>query len=322
MNICVVGGGGYVGSELVPQLLHKGHKITVLDTFWYGDHLRSHPSLRKIKGDIREKGDLKESFKDQDAVIHLACISNDPSFDLNPSLGKQINHRCFKETLACLTECRVPKFIYASSSSVYGISELNDVKEDTPKYPLTDYSKYKLFCEKDLIESKYKGTWTIVRPATVCGYAPRLRLDLVVNILTINALVNKKITLFGHDQKRPNIHVNDMARAYEFILNQDESIVDKQIFNVGFENKSLYEIASLVKEVVGEDVEIVEKPVNDPRSYHINSDKIAELGFKPEYSIKDAILSLKIAYGNSQIKDPMNNPEYYNIKQMKKLGLA
>lgn len=321
MNICVVGGAGYVGSELVPNLLVKGHKVTVLDTFWYGDHLFSHPSLKKIKGDIRNKKDLVDAYSNQDAVIHLACVSNDPSFDMNPKLGKEINFECFKETLITLNECQVKRFIYASSSSVYGVSELKEVDEDTTKSPLTDYSTFKLLCEYELHNSNYNGEWTILRPATVCGFAPRLRLDLVVNILTINALVNKKITLFGHYQKRPNIHISDMVRAYDFILNSNPEIINKKTFNVGFENKSLYEIACLVKEVV-KDVEIVEESANDPRSYHINSDKIKAIGFNTEHSIKDAIISIKKAYENNEIADPLNNSIYYNIKRMNELRLT
>lgn len=321
MNICVVGGAGYVGSKLVPHLLKQGHMVTVLDTFWYGDHLPTDIRLLKIKGDIRDITDLKNSYTGQDAVIHLACVSNDPSFDMNPGLGKSINYDCFKLTLDILKECEVPRFIYASSSSVYGVSDLENVTEDASKNPLTDYSKYKLMCEEELIKSAYKGTWTILRPATVCGYAPRLRLDVVVNTLTIHALVKKEITLFGHDQKRPNIYVNDMVRAYDFILNKPSRVVNKQIYNVGFENKSLYEIALLVQEVVDKDVRIVEKPVNDPRSYHIDSSKIASIGFETVHTIKDAIESIMDVYLEDLINDPLNNPDYYNIKSMKQMEL-
>lgn len=321
MNIAITGGAGYVGSLLVPHLLAKGHKVTVLDTFWYGDHLPNHQNLKKMAGDIRYRADLKKAFEKQDIVIHLACVSNDPSFDMNPLLGRQINYSCFQDILSTLQEQKVARFIYASSSSVYGVSALEQVIEDSLKHPLTDYSKFKLSCENELEKFGMGGVWTIVRPATVCGFAPRLRLDLVVNILTTQAIVNKKITLFGRAQKRPNININDMVRAYDFIIEADERMVDQQIFNVGFENMTLLEIANTVKQVVGSDVEIVEEPVNDPRSYHVNSDKIKAIGFEAKETISDAITSLVNAYKNKQIVNPLNNPNYYNIKKMKELGL-
>lgn len=320
-RVCVTGGGGYVGSALVPHLLAKGFSVTVLDTFWYGDHLQAHPSLKKIKGDIRSRNHLREAFQGQDIVIHLACVSNDPSFDMNPLLGRQINYSCFQDILSALQQNHVGRFIYASSSSVYGVSELPDVTEDSPKNPLTDYSKFKLACENELKSFGMGGVWTIVRPATVCGYAPRLRLDLVVNILTTQAMINKKITLFGKTQKRPNINVQDMIRAYSFLLDADERDVDQQTYNVGFQNMTLWQIACLVKEVVGEDVEIIEEPTNDPRSYHVNSDKIRSIGFGPEHTIVDAIGSLFKANYRRQLINPLDNPNYYNIKKMKELRL-
>lgn len=322
MRIAITGGGGYVGSRLVPYLLRKGHKVTVLDTFWYGDHLGKHPCLSKITGDIRRKKDLDMAFKDQDAVIHLACVSNDPSFDMNPTLGADINYNCFKSILAAMKSHNVLRFIYASSSSVYGVSELEDVTEDAPKNPLTDYSKYKLMCELELQTFGMGGFWSIIRPATVCGYCPRMRLDLVVNILTIQALVNKKITLFGLNQRRPNINIDDMVLAYEFVLEKEPKYVDQKIFNVGFENLQLIEIAHLVKNTIGDPkIEIVEQPTNDPRSYHINSDAIKELGFKPLFGIKSAIRSIKHAYEEGLFVDPMNNSMYRNIARMKELPL-
>jgi nucleoside-diphosphate-sugar epimerase len=322
LNICITGGAGYVGSALVPYLLGKGHRITVLDTFWFGDHLPNSPNLRKIPGDIRKRLDLRTAFEGQDAVIHLACISNDPSFDLNPNLGRSINYSCFQDMLTILRESYVKRFIYASSSSIYGVSNAPEVTEDVEKKPLTDYSKFKLACENDLKSFGMGGVWTIIRPATVCGFAPRLRLDLVVNILTTHALINKKMTIFGHSQKRPNINIQDMIRAYDFILNADQKLVDTQAFNVGFENKSLCEIAETIKKVLDKDIVIDEEPTNDPRSYHINSDKILKLGFKPEFDVRDAILSIKKAYSKHKLHNPISNPAYHNIKRMKELGIA
>lgn len=323
MKICVTGGGGYVGSALVPHLLSKGHKVTVLDTFWYGDHLPfADQNLRKIKGDIRSRIDLRNAFEGQDAIIHLACISNDPSFDLSPNLGRTINYSCFQDILSLTGQCGVKRFIYASSSSIYGVSNAPEVTEETEKNPLTDYSKFKLACENDLKSFGSGGVWTIVRPATVCGFSPRLRLDLVVNILTIHALVNKKMTIFGHAQKRPNINIKDMVRAYDFILNADEKVIDRQEFNVGFENKSLCEIAQTIKDVLKKDIRIDEEPTNDPRSYHINSDKFLTLGFRPSFDIKDAVLSIKSAFYKRSLINPLTNSTYHNIKKMKELGFS
>lgn len=320
MKICVVGGAGYVGSVLVPYLLRKGHHVSVLDQFWFGDHLGKHERLTKWYGDIRNRRDLAKAFKKQDAVIHLACVSNDPSFDMNPSLGKAINYTCFRDMLTALQDNHIARFIYASSSSVYGVSPLKEVTEDSPKNPLTDYSKFKLACEKELHDYGMGGVWTILRPATVCGYSPRLRLDLVVNIFAIQALAQKRITLFGRNQKRPNINIKDMVRAYEFILDADETKVDRQIFNVGDENMRLIDIAARVQTIIP-DIQIDLQEVKDPRSYHVNSDKIAELGFTHTSSITHAIMSIKEAYEEEGLKDPINNPQFYNIKRMKELGL-
>ena len=321
MRIAITGGAGYVGSKLVPYLLRKEHKVTVLDTFWYGDHLGEHQNLLKINGDIRHTGSLRKAFENQEAVIHLACVSNDPSFDMNRELGKQINYDCFKQILHTLKEKEVERFIYASSSSVYGVSEKENVDEDTEKKPLTDYSKFKLACELELKAYGTGNTWTIIRPATVCGFSPRMRLDLVVNILTIQALINKKITLYGRTQMRPNINIKDMVLAYELLLNSPTDKVNEQIFNVGYDNMSLGVIAELVRHSLKESgIEIIDEPMKDERSYKVCSDRIYQvLGFKPKHSIKDAIQSIKIAYKDGLLVDPLNNPVYCNIKQMKEL---
>jgi nucleoside-diphosphate-sugar epimerase len=320
MRICILGGGGYVGTTLVPRLLKNGHEVVVVDTFWFGDHLKEHPYLLKIKGDIRSASVLSKAMLGADAVIHLACISNDPSFDMNPKLGKEINYDCFTKIIHHAELSGVSQFIYASSSSVYGVSDLKHVQEDTPKNPLTDYSKYKLACEQKLEEIDPAMNWTIVRPSTVCGYSPRLRLDLVVNILTMQALTKKRITLFGGEQKRPNIHVIDMARAYELILD-NPALADRNIYNVGFENHTLFELAEMVKEVVGE-VPVDVMKTDDLRSYHVSSSRIKEgLGFKPKYSIQQAIGSLKMALESGQITDPLTNPIYHNIKRMAEIKI-
>lgn len=318
MKIAITGGAGYVGSMLVPRLIKLGHEVTVLDTFWYGDTLNPDPKLKKLIGDIRRPQDLRDAFKGKDAVIHLACISNDPSFDLDPKLGREVNYEAFKGILKAIKVCRVEKFIYASSSSVYGVSDHANVTESHPCKPLTDYSKFKRSCELDLkFQGCGGGKWIIIRPATVCGYAPRLRLDLVVNAMTIKAITNGVIPVHGGKQLRPNLNIKDMVRVYEKALEAD---VTEKIYNAGFENKSLSDIAELVKKNVGDTVELKYETSVDPRSYHINSEKIKEIGFTPSHSITEAINSLVTAKTLHLIKDVMSS-KYYNIHRMKELKL-
>jgi nucleoside-diphosphate-sugar epimerase len=258
-----------------------------------------------------------------DAVLHLACISNDPSFELDPALGKSINHDCFAGLLQGAIDGGVKRFVYASSSSVYGVKQEPDVTEETPPEPLTDYSKYKLACERILLEhADVRGMQrVIVRPATVCGWAPRLRLDLVVNILTIHGLVNRRIRVFGGSQLRPNICIHDMVRAYEALLEAPGERIDGEAFNVGMENHTVSQLASLVREAIGDaGIEIVHEPTDDLRSYHVNSDKVRRrLGFGTRFTIADAVRELAAAYRAGRIKDPLTNPAYYNIKTMQRL---
>lgn len=322
MNILVIGGGGYVGSALCPYLQDHGHSVTAYDLFLYGPHVLP-ASINKVSGDIRDINKLKEALIGQDAVIHLACISNDPSFNLNPELGKSINLDSFPPICEAIKEAKIKHFIYASSSSVYGIHH-GDVTEETECSPLTDYSKFKLQCEEHL-KSKDMGEtkWTIVRPATVHGYAPRLRLDLVVNALTISALVKKKITLHGGPQLRPNVHIDDLCKAYSLILNAESSLVHKKVFNAGSENASLGQIASYVQKRISNkqnQVAVEVQETNDLRSYHINSKLLNKtLGWLPEKRIHNGIMELKEAY--RYLVDPLNNSQYFNIKKMKELGL-
>lgn len=322
-NVCVIGGGGYVGSRLIPQLLRAGHDVTVLDLWWYGQsHFIPCSSLRLITGDIRDRSALRHAFKNQDAVIHLACISNDPSFELNPKLGKEINLDSFPGVIDELRESQVKRFIYASSSSVYGIKEQKDVTEETECNPITDYSLFKLCCEDMLKRANLPLDWVIARPATLCGYAPRLRLDLVVNILTIHAIVNKHIMVNGGRQLRPNLNIKDMAQAYLALLDAPAEKVNRETFNIGFENLSLLDIAKLVQSTLGRKIGIEVKPSSDERSYHVNSDKIFRaIGFKPKYGLVEAINSIATAYHEDKIEKPMSNPMYYNIKRMQELDV-
>lgn len=321
-TILIAGGAGYVGSELIPRLLKKGYKVVVYDLYLYGDIFKglNNPDLIEINGDIRDKEKLVKAGEEIDQFIHLACISNDPSFDLNPALGKSINYDAFFNVIETVKKNKIKRLIYASSASSYGIKNC-EVTEEVLQAPITNYAKYKAECEKVLRDSDLN--YVIVRPATVCGYAPRLRLDLIVNILTINALVNKKIKIIGESLLRPNINIKDMASVYERLLESPDSLVNREVFNAGFENLSVGEIARLVKDVLAnENIELENINTNDTRSYHLNSDKIKNiLGFKPEYDVREAIISLKKSFDTGLIIDGLNNPLYHNIKMMQKINL-
>ena len=328
-TILITGGGGYVGSALVPALLKQGYRVKVVDLFWYGRDVfgdaNQHPQLERIELDIRDGARLKQALAGVDAVIHLACISNDPSFELDPSLGKSINYDAFTGLLQGAIDQRVRRFIYASSSSIYGVKDDPNVREDAEPQPLTDYSRFKLDCERDLLaHQKVNGMErVIVRPATVCGYAPRLRLDLTVNILTIHALVNHKIRIFGGKQLRPNLHIQDMVRAYQVFLDVHGKKIDREAFNVGFQNRSVEDIAKMVRDTLADpSIELEYTPTNDNRSYHVNSEKVKRvLGFEAKFSIEDAIRSIAEAYRAGKIPDPFTNTMFSNIKRMQELKI-
>ncbi len=324
-TVMVTGGAGYVGSVLVPKLLQAGHKVTVLDLYLYGDTLAGvadHPGLRQVRGDLRDADVVADALKGCDSVVHLACISNDPSFELDPGLGKSINHDAFLPLVRAAKGAGVERFIYASSSSVYGIKEDAEVTEDLQLEPLTDYSKFKALCETELLAERAPGFAVLVlRPATVCGYSPRLRLDLTVNILTNHAVNNGRIKVFGGSQKRPNIHIADMTDLYLHALAAPAEAIDGKVFNAGYENYPVMEIAEMVQGVVG-GVPIEVVPSDDLRSYHVNSDKVRrELGFRPSHSIEQAIRDLRDAFQAGRVSDPMSDPRYYNIKRMQELSL-
>ena len=326
-KVLVTGGAGYVGSVLVPKLLTAGYEVTVLDLFLYGeqvfDQIKDHPGLRKVRGDIRDRAVLERALPGSDAVIHLACISNDPSFELNPDLGKSINYDAFFGLVDVSKEIGVRRFVYASSSSVYGIKDEENVTEDLPLLPLTDYSKYKALCEDVLLKKMEPGfVPLILRPATVCGYSPRLRLDLAVNIMTNHAVNNRQINVFGGEQMRPNIHIEDVTNLYVQSLEWSDAAVNGKIFNAGFDNHKIGEIAGMVKNVVGDDIVVATTPTDDNRSYHISSQKIKqELGFEPLHSIEDAINDLVSAFGKGKIPNPMTDRRYYNIQVMQAMAL-
>lgn len=320
----ITGGAGYVGAMLVPRLLELGYKVSVLDLMIYGeDVIKSHPNLTMIKGDIRDQELLKKNIPGHDNVIHLACISNDPSFELNPDLGKSINLDAFRPLVEISKDAGVDRFIYASSSSVYGIKDVPDVHEDMELKPLTDYSKFKAQCEKILNEYQADDFTTVtIRPATVCGYSPRQRLDVVVNILTNLAYHNRKITVFGGEQLRPNIHIADMVQAYVTLLDAPKEKIGGNIYNAGYENQSVRQLADTVKAVVGDDVELVTTPTDDNRSYHVSSKKIKdELGFVATHTIKQASEDLVKAFDEGLLPDSLNSERYFNIKRMQNIEL-
>ena len=332
-KILVMGGAGYVGSVLAPKLLDLQYSVRVADTFWFGDDLidlcakrpgRVSAQASFWKTDLRNCN-LEPLMEDVDTVIHLACISNDPSFELNSKLGRSINYDAFLRVLDASIEAKVRRFIYASSSSVYGIKGGDvEVTEDLSLEPITDYSKFKTFCEMELrMVPQDKMEWVVLRPATVCGWSPRLRLDLTVNILTLSALTKKKITVFGGTQKRPNIHIEDMADLYIRLLNEPREKICGKIFNAGVDNLTITQIAEMVKDVVEGygigPIEIETTPTDDLRSYHVSSEKIRrELGWRPNFGVKEAIRDLCKAFFDGKIPNP-NDPRYYNIKVMQKL---
>lgn len=327
-SVFITGGAGYVGAVLVPKLLKKGYFVKILDWFIYGenyfDEWKGNRQLLQLKGDIRDLKLLDRELEGVDTVIHLACISNDPSFELDPNLGKSVNYDATLALFNLAKKKNVKRFIYASSSSVYGIKKEKKVTEDLSLEPLTDYSKYKALCEKYMLDNQNKEmTILILRPATICGFSPRLRLDLTVNMLTLQALVNHKITVFGGNQLRPNIHINDMTDLYIKTLEYPDEMIAGKIYNAGYENYTILEIAGMIKKVLKQkNIEIIVTASNDNRSYKISSDKIKkELGFIPQFSVEDAISDLARAYRLGKIPDPLTNKVYYNISTMKDLAI-
>ena len=331
-NVLVTGGAGYCGSLLVPQLLAEGYNVTVYDLLYFGDSFlpKDNPRLKVIPGDIRDVAKLTSALQNQDVVLSLACISNDASFELDESLSTTINLDAFEPMVVAAKKAGVKRFVYASSSSVYGVSDQPNVTEDHPLVPLTLYNKYKGMCEPLLLkhtDDRFVGV--VFRPATVCGYAPRLRLDLSVNILTNHAVTNNKITVFGGSQLRPNLHVQDYADLCKLLLVAPTEKIANQIFNCGYQNMSIMEIAHMVKKVVEQEfpqkapIDIVTTPTDDNRSYHINSDKIKKtLGFAPKHTIEEAVRDLCRAFRAGKIPNSFSDDRFYNVRTLKKLKAA
>ena len=332
-QVLVTGGAGYVGAVLVPRLLDKGYRVWVLDLYIFGEHVldgvKDSPNLQQIKGDIRDQTLLRQVMRGCDAVIHLACISNDPSVELDPALSRSINYNAFGPLVQISKESGVKRFIHASSASIYGVSDAENVTEDYPLVPITDYNRYKALCEPILLEQQSPDfTPVIIRPATICGYSPRQRLDLTVNILTNHAVNLGRITVFGGTQMRPNLHIDDMVDLYLMLLELPDELIAGKVYNAGYQNHTVAKIAEIIRDVVQQEmperehIEIVTTPSDDRRSYHISSEKIKrELGFVPQRTIEDAVRDLIAAFRAGKISNPMMDIRYYNVKTMKHLQL-
>src|SRR5690348_12653329 len=326
-KVLITGGAGYVGHVLTPRLLAAGHAVTVYDSLYFGCRLPNDPKLRVIKGDIRDTAKLKESFNGHEAVLHLACISNDASFELDEKLSQTINYDCFEPLVVAAKKAGLQRFVYCSSSSVYGVSNSPDVTEEHPLVPLTLYNKFKGLCEPLLWKHKADDfTAVVIRPATVCGYSPRTRLDLSVNILTNHAVNKGVITVFGGTQMRPNLHIEDMVDAYELMLTAPHAKIHGEVFNIGFENHSIADLARMAQAVVQREfpdrgpVAIVTQTSNDNRSYNVNSDKIRRiLGYAPKRTIEDAIRDLVRAFRNHLLPMSFDDDWYYNVRTMKRI---
>ncbi|MCG2586651.1 NAD(P)-dependent oxidoreductase [Massilia sp. TS11] len=312
MNILITGGCGYVGTVLTQQLLDDGHTITVVDTQWFGNHLPQHPRLTNIQGDTRDVDAIP--LAGIDTIIHLANIANDPGVELNPTLSWEVNVLATQQLCDRAVRAGVKHFMFASSGSVYGIKDEPQVTEDLTLVPITAYNKTKMVAERVCLS--YAGQMHVhcIRPATVCGWSPRMRLDVSVNMLTMQALKNGKMTVFGGDQTRPNIHIRDMVNVYRHFLAKPD--LPSGCYNAGFENISIMDIARRVADATP--AEIAVTPSNDPRSYRQNSDKLRATGFEPQYSVAHAIAEIAAKYRAGELVD---KDEYYTVKWMKHLAL-
>jgi nucleoside-diphosphate-sugar epimerase len=302
-----------VGTVLTQTLLNYGHEVTVIDTQWFGNHLKSHPNLLNIKGDIRNIDSI--NLEKIDTILHLANIANDPAVELNPTLSWEVNVLAAQQLADKAIRNGVKHFIYASSGSVYGIKDEPQVTEELTLVPISVYNKTKMVAERVLLSYKDKMQVHCIRPATVCGMSPRMRLDVSVNMLTFQALKNNKITVFGGDQTRPNIHMKDMVRVYEHFINN--SNIESGCYNAGFENISILQIAEMVKNRLGADIIVSES--NDPRSYRQNSDKLLNTGFLQEFGVDYAINEIIEAYNNKEL---IESDQCYTVKWMKNLNLV
>lgn len=308
MRILVTGACGYKGTVLVPKLLAAGHAVVAFDIMWFGNHLKPHPQLTVVKGDVRNIEEI--NLDGIDAIIHLSSIANDPCGDLDPKLTWEVSALATMQLADKAVRKGVKRFIYASSGSVYGIKDEDQVTEDLELKPISEYNKTKMVAERVLLSYKDDMVMQMLRPATVCGYSPRMRLDVSVNMLTMQALIKRKITVFGGKQTRPNIHIDDITDAYIFLLDNPQHT---GVYNAGFENISILDIAERVTRQV--EAEIVVTESNDPRSYRVNSDKLLATGFRPKKTVDDAISGIIQKFRSGELKD---EERHYNLKWMEK----
>jgi len=314
LKILVTGGCGYKGSVLISKLIKHGHKVVCFDTQWFGNYLIDSENLTNIKGDIRDIQALP--LDNIEAIIHLANVANDPAVELNPTMSWEINVLAGQQLIDSALRAGVKHFIYASSGSVYGIKEEEKVTEDLKLIPISTYNKTKMVAERVFLSYSEKILVHCIRPATVCGLSPRMRLDVAVNLLTFQALKNKKITVLGGNQIRPNIHIDDMIDVYLHLIYQG-NLIESGCYNAGFENVSIIEIAEMIQKKIDCEIEI--KPSNDPRSYRQDSTKLLKTGFKPKKNISMAIDELIESYENNKLKD---NPLFHTVKWMKKQSFS
>ncbi|TDF39450.1 SDR family oxidoreductase [Alteromonadaceae bacterium M269] len=312
MKVLVTGACGYKGSVLVPKLLNEGHDVVGIDTQWFGNFLPEHPRLSVIKQDVRDTANI--DLTDVDVIIHLASIANDPCGDLNPKLTWEVSALATMQLADRARRAGVKHFIYASSGSVYGLKDELQVTEDLTLEPISEYNKTKMVAERVILSYQNDMTVQVVRPATVCGLSPRMRLDVSVNMLAMQALENGKITVFGGKQTRPNIHIDDITDLYIFLVNNTDVT---GVYNAGFENISILDIANMV--VATTPAEIITTPSNDPRSYRINSDRLLNTGFKPKKCVQDAINEIGDAYRSNAL---VNATHFHNLKWMQENQLA
>ena len=312
MKILVTGACGYKGHILVPKLLSRGYEVIAFDLQWFGNYLQPHPKLLVLKGDVRDIDLI--SLEGVDCIIHLSSIANDPCGDLNPKLTWEVSALATMQLADKAKRSGVKRFIYASSGSVYGVKEELDVTEDLELKPLSEYNKTKMVGERVLLSYGDEMVVQIVRPATVCGYSPRMRLDVSVNLLTMQALSKGRITVFGGDQVRPNIHIDDITDVYLHLLDHPGIT---GIYNAGFENISIKDIAKLVTKYLPVEIEITDS--NDPRSYRINSDKLLATGYKPKKTVEDAIKEIIEKYHSGILRD---EDHFYNLRWMEKTVLS
>jgi nucleoside-diphosphate-sugar epimerase len=312
MNLLLTGGCGYKGTVLVPKLLAAGHNVCVLDTEWFGNFLEPHRNLKVVKCDVRDID--KIPLDGIHCIIHLSSIANDPCGDLNPKLTWEVSTLATMQLADKAKRMGVKRFIYASSGSVYGVKEEVQVTEELELNPISEYNKTKMVGERVLLSYQDDMVVQIVRPATVCGYSPRMRLDVSVNLLTMQALSKGKITVFGGDQVRPNIHIDDISGVYLHLIDHPEVT---GVYNAGFENISIMDIAKLVTKYIPVEIAVTES--NDPRSYRINSDKLLATGYKPKKTVEDAIREIIEQYRAGVLKD---EDHFYNLRWMEKTVLA